>query len=174
MAGWEGVGASWASGGWANLVCNAVQGFCISGRHCHCLCRTHPSRHHVPALPALPAHPPALHCSPQHRAEMARYLRNHQNADGGYGLHIEGSSTMFGTALSYVTLRLLGAGPEEPALEAARAWVSDASQPASVAANLSRMQQQRGSASQACRHRQLLLEAPAACYPLPATCCCHP
>jgi hypothetical protein len=54
---------------------------------------------------------------------MVRYLRNHQNADGGYGLHIEGSSTMFGTALSYVTLRLLGAGADEPGLEAARAWV---------------------------------------------------
>lgn len=34
-----------------------------------------------------------------HKAEMLRYLRNHQNADGGYGLHIEGLSTMFGTAL---------------------------------------------------------------------------
>ncbi|KAL6335586.1 hypothetical protein AAG906_030716 [Vitis piasezkii] len=29
--------------------------------------------------------------------------------DGGWGLHIEGPSTMFGTMLSYVTLRLLGA-----------------------------------------------------------------
>lgn len=37
--------------------------------------------------------------TPPHRAEMLRYLRNHQNADGGYGLHIEGHSTMFGTAL---------------------------------------------------------------------------
>ena len=37
--------------------------------------------------------------SPQHRHEMTRYLVNHQNADGGYGLHIEGASTMFGTAL---------------------------------------------------------------------------
>ena len=43
------------------------------------------------------------------RAEMRRYLRNHQNEDGGYGLHIEGHSTMFGTVLSYVALRLLGA-----------------------------------------------------------------
>lgn len=54
---------------------------------------------------------------------MVRYLRNHQNADGGYGLHIEGTSTMFGTALSYVTLRILGVGPEDGQLEAARAWV---------------------------------------------------
>ena len=31
-----------------------------------------------------------------HRLEMVRYLRNHQNPDGGSGLHIEGHSTMFG------------------------------------------------------------------------------
>ena len=36
---------------------------------------------------------------PEHRMEMLRYLRNHQNQDGGFGLHIEGHSTMFGTAL---------------------------------------------------------------------------
>lgn len=40
--------------------------------------------------------------SPQHQAEMLRYLRNHQNEDGGFGLHIEGHSTMFGTALRSV------------------------------------------------------------------------
>lgn len=39
--------------------------------------------------------------TPQHKAEMLRYLCNHQNRDGGYGLHIEGQSTMFGTALRY-------------------------------------------------------------------------
>jgi cycloartenol synthase len=37
--------------------------------------------------------------SPQHQAEMVRYLYNHQNRDGGFGLHIEGESTMFGTGL---------------------------------------------------------------------------
>lgn len=37
--------------------------------------------------------------TPPHKAEAVRYLRNHQNEDGGYGLHIEGGSTMFGTAL---------------------------------------------------------------------------
>lgn len=37
--------------------------------------------------------------SKQHKHEMVRYLRNHQNQDGGFGLHIEGHSTMFGTAL---------------------------------------------------------------------------
>ena len=34
-----------------------------------------------------------------HKTEMKRYLANHQNEDGGFGLHIEGPSTMFGTAL---------------------------------------------------------------------------
>lgn len=37
--------------------------------------------------------------SAAHRHEMVRYLVNHQNSGGGYGLHIEGSSTMFGTVL---------------------------------------------------------------------------
>lgn len=40
-----------------------------------------------------------------------------------FGLHIEGTSTMFGTALSYVTLRLLGVSPDDAQMEAARAWV---------------------------------------------------
>jgi len=34
-----------------------------------------------------------------HKHEMTRYLHNHQNKDGGFGLHIEGPSTMFGTVL---------------------------------------------------------------------------
>lgn len=37
--------------------------------------------------------------SPEHKQEAIRYLRNHQNEDGGFGLHIEGGSTMFGTTL---------------------------------------------------------------------------
>ena len=39
---------------------------------------------------------------------MITYLLNHQQADGGWGTHIECASTMFGTVLSYVALRLLG------------------------------------------------------------------
>ena len=46
--------------------------------------------------------------SEPHKIEMRRYLRNHQNEDGGFGLHIEGQSTMFGTVLSYAAMRLLG------------------------------------------------------------------
>ena len=37
--------------------------------------------------------------SPAHKKEALRYLHNHQNEDGGFGLHIEGGSTMFGTGL---------------------------------------------------------------------------
>jgi cycloartenol synthase len=55
--------------------------------------------------------------------EMTRYLRNHQNPDGGYGLHIEHHSIMFTTALSYVSMRILGAGADDAACVAARAWI---------------------------------------------------
>ena len=50
----------------------------------------------------------------EHRYEMLRYLRNHQNADGGTGLHVEGHSTMFGTSLNYVAARLLGVAADDP------------------------------------------------------------
>jgi hypothetical protein len=41
------------------------------------------------------------------RQLMAHYLRCHQQADGGWGTHIESPSTMFGAVLCYVALRLL-------------------------------------------------------------------
>jgi cycloartenol synthase len=65
--------------------------------------------------------------SKEHRREICRYLYNHQNKDGGWGLHIEGPSTMFGTALNYVTLRLLGEGAEDGlgAMEKGRKWILD-------------------------------------------------
>jgi squalene cyclase len=43
------------------------------------------------------------------RKAMAHYLRCHQQTDGGWGTHIESPSTMFGTTLCYVALRLLTA-----------------------------------------------------------------
>ncbi|XP_020221338.2 cycloartenol synthase [Cajanus cajan] len=63
--------------------------------------------------------------TPQHQSEMRRYLFNHQNEDGGWGLHIEGPSTMFCTALNYVTLRLLGEDIDggEGAMQKARTWI---------------------------------------------------
>ncbi|KAJ7973671.1 Terpene cyclase/mutase family member [Quillaja saponaria] len=62
----------------------------------------------------------------QHRHEICRYLYNHQNKDGGWGLHIEGPSTMFCTALCYVTLRLLGEDMDDiGAMQKARKWILD-------------------------------------------------
>ncbi len=40
------------------------------------------------------------------RERMITYLANVQNADGGYGLHVEDRSTMLGSTLNYVALRL--------------------------------------------------------------------
>ena len=51
-----------------------------------------------------------------HRSAMTTYLLNHQQTDGGWGLHIESPSTMFGTVLNYVTLRLLVRPPPPPRL----------------------------------------------------------
>ncbi|XP_051128401.1 dammarenediol II synthase-like isoform X4 [Andrographis paniculata] len=63
----------------------------------------------------------------EHRKEMIRYIYNHQNEDGGWGFYIEGHSTMIGSALSYVALRLLGEGPDDGtgAVERARRWILD-------------------------------------------------
>lgn len=50
------------------------------------------------------------------KQEMVRYLKNMQNKDGGYGLHIEGHSTMFGTVLRC-------AGVDDVALGACRLFL---------------------------------------------------
>uniref|UniRef100_A0AAQ4PZ61 Terpene cyclase/mutase family member n=1 Tax=Gasterosteus aculeatus aculeatus TaxID=481459 RepID=A0AAQ4PZ61_GASAC len=52
--------------------------------------------------------------------EMVRYLRSVQLPDGGWGLHIEDKSTVFGTALSYISLRILGLEPDDPDMVRAR------------------------------------------------------
>ncbi|XP_067459091.1 lanosterol synthase [Thunnus thynnus] len=54
------------------------------------------------------------------KKEMVRYLRSVQLPDGGWGLHIEDKSTVFGTALSYTSLRILGVEPDDPDLVRAR------------------------------------------------------
>lgn len=56
-------------------------------------------------------------------ALMKRYMLNHQNEDGGWGLHIEGASTLFGTVLQYVALRILGMGADEKEIVEARNWI---------------------------------------------------
>ncbi|XP_070108744.1 lanosterol synthase isoform X4 [Equus przewalskii] len=55
-----------------------------------------------------------------YREEMERYLRSVQLPDGGWGLHVEDKSTVFGTALNYVSLRILGVGPDDPDMVRAR------------------------------------------------------
>ncbi|XP_077246240.1 cycloartenol synthase-like isoform X1 [Tasmannia lanceolata] len=66
--------------------------------------------------------------SAEHQREIRRYMFNHQNTDGGWGLHTEGHSIMFCTALSYVSLRLLGDeadGGEDGEMEKAQRWILD-------------------------------------------------
>ncbi|KAL0012880.1 hypothetical protein SO802_007988 [Lithocarpus litseifolius] len=46
----------------------------------------------------------------EYQKEILRYLYYHQNEDGGWGLHIEGHSIMFCTALSYICMHILGEG----------------------------------------------------------------
>ncbi|KAJ6925510.1 lupeol synthase isoform X4 [Populus alba x Populus x berolinensis] len=66
--------------------------------------------------------------SAEHKREMVLYIYNHQNEDGGWGLHIESHSMMLCTALNYVSLRLLGEEPEggkDGAVAKARKWILD-------------------------------------------------
>lgn len=54
--------------------------------------------------------------------ELRRYLFEKQNPeDGGWGLHIEGESSVYGTAMNYVILRLLGMSAEDGRMVKARA-----------------------------------------------------
>ncbi|KAJ3324388.1 Lanosterol synthase (Oxidosqualene--lanosterol cyclase) [Boothiomyces sp. JEL0866] len=56
-----------------------------------------------------------------YKAEIARYLVNKAHKeDGGWGIHTEGESTVFGTSLNYVALRLLGYPADHPVCTRAR------------------------------------------------------
>jgi lanosterol synthase len=56
-----------------------------------------------------------------YREEMIRYICNRASkVDGGWGIHIEGVSTVFGTALNYVALRLMGLDSNHPVCVKAR------------------------------------------------------
>ncbi|KAD7479020.1 hypothetical protein E3N88_02156 [Mikania micrantha] len=66
----------------------------------------------------------------EHKKEMIRYMYIHQNEDGGWGFYISGKSTMMGSALNYVALRLLGEPSpldidEDSALARGRKWILD-------------------------------------------------
>jgi lanosterol synthase len=56
-----------------------------------------------------------------YRVEIKNYLyaRRHPE-DGGWGLHIEGESTVFGTAMNYTALRIVGVSEEEDWMVKAR------------------------------------------------------
>lgn len=55
------------------------------------------------------------------KIEMIRYLVNRANPhDGGWGLHVEDDSTVFGTSLNYVVLRMCGMEPDHPVAVKAR------------------------------------------------------
>ncbi len=58
-----------------------------------------------------------------HQELMKIYLFNHQNEDGGWGMHIESGSTMFGTVMQYVALRILGIEKSHASLTKARNWI---------------------------------------------------
>jgi squalene/oxidosqualene cyclase-like protein len=61
--------------------------------------------------------------TPEQTKEMIKYLFNHQLADGGWGIHIENGSTMFGTVLTYISLRLLGVEPTDSRLVSAHKFI---------------------------------------------------
>lgn len=61
--------------------------------------------------------------SKEHRREICRYIYNHQNEDGGWGKQVLGPSTMFGSCLNYVALRLLGEERTHGALTKGREWI---------------------------------------------------
>jgi protostadienol synthase len=54
------------------------------------------------------------------KMEMCRYLMNMANDDGGWGLFIQSPSTVFGTTMNYIMLRILGVSPKHPIMTKAR------------------------------------------------------
>eukprot|EP01111_Echinosteliopsis_oligospora_P009944 TRINITY_DN3011_c0_g1_i1.p1 TRINITY_DN3011_c0_g1~~TRINITY_DN3011_c0_g1_i1.p1 ORF type:complete len:715 (+),score=199.90 TRINITY_DN3011_c0_g1_i1:34-2178(+) len=61
----------------------------------------------------------------EQKKEMIRYLLSRQRSDGGWGLHIEAKSDMFGSALQYVSLRILGLPSDHPSIIRARTFIKD-------------------------------------------------
>ncbi|KAK6517020.1 Lanosterol synthase (Oxidosqualene--lanosterol cyclase) [Arthrobotrys conoides] len=58
--------------------------------------------------------------------EIIRYLCNRAHPeDGGWGLHTEGESSVFGTTINYTTLRLLGMPADHPVAVKARQKLHD-------------------------------------------------
>ncbi len=59
------------------------------------------------------------------KAAMIQYISAHQQRDGGWGIHIESPSTMFGSVLNYLALRLLGVSKDDPRAVRGRAYIMD-------------------------------------------------
>jgi squalene cyclase len=59
----------------------------------------------------------------ERKGAMIAYLLNHQQSDGGWGLHIESPSSVFGTVMSYVSLRLLGLPQDHASVKQAHAFI---------------------------------------------------
>lgn len=58
-------------------------------------------------------------------ALMKHYILVHQQSDGGWGSHLESPSTMFGSTLMYVALRLLGVPADHPAAIKGSAFIRE-------------------------------------------------
>jgi lanosterol synthase len=58
------------------------------------------------------------------KEEIVRYLTNMQRSDGGWGLHIESPSTIFGTATNYASMRLLGVPADDDRMVLARKFLA--------------------------------------------------
>lgn len=57
------------------------------------------------------------------KTEIVRYLTNHINSEGAWGLHIESEATAFGATLNYVAMRILGIDRDDPRLTRARSFI---------------------------------------------------
>ena len=66
---------------------------------------------------------PSVMLSPDDQQQMILYIKAHQQIDGGWGTHIESPSTMFGTTLMYVALRLLGLEANDTVCVNGRAFI---------------------------------------------------
>ena len=68
---------------------------------------------------------PAQMLSEDHISLLIHYILVHQQTDGGWGTHIESPSTMFGSTLMYVALRLLGLPADHDACVQGRRFLQE-------------------------------------------------
>jgi len=71
----------------------------------------------------IAAHSCGVDLGEARKAEMVRYLTNRQRPDGGWGMHLESNSTMFGSVLNYCAMRLLGVGKDDARVVRARDFI---------------------------------------------------